>query len=251
MARKKGSRVKATPARHRGIGFLFWLCLAAILVAVGFAAQPSLRATFARLAGGGTPPSAPRTPPAPQVTIAPLEREHPRGTENPPAAVEPAAAHDATGTVEKPSTPPVQKPSVRKTRLFFVSVDPSGKLSSKSVIRSVQASDSPLRDTIETLLKGPTSPELNSGLLTMIPMEAKLLSVTVRGDTAYVDFSESFRFNAQGTEALDAQLRQVVYAATEFPNVKNVQVLIEGKKVRSLGAEGVRIDNTLSRASFQ
>jgi spore germination protein GerM len=130
-------------------------------------------------------------------------------------------------------------------------VDQNGKLSSKSVIRSVQASDSPLRDTLETLLKGPTSPELNSGLLTMVPMEARLLGVTVRGDTAFIDFNESFRFNAQGTEALDAQLRQVVYAATEFPNVKKVQILIEGKKVRSLGAEGVRIDESLSRASFQ
>jgi spore germination protein GerM len=85
----------------------------------------------------------------------------------------------------------------------------------------------------------------------MIPMEARLLNVTVRGDTAYVDFSESFRFNTQGTEALDAQVRQVVYAATEFPNVKKVQILIEGKKVRSLVAEGVRIDESLTRASFQ
>jgi spore germination protein GerM len=145
----------------------------------------------------------------------------------------------------------VQKPSARKARLFFVAVDQSGKLSPKSVIRSVQASDSPLRDSLETLLKGPTSSELNSGLLTMIPMEARLLGVTVRGDTAFIDFSESFRFNAQGTEALDAQIRQVVYAATEFPNVKKVQILIEGRKVRSLGTEGVRIDDSLSRASFQ
>ncbi len=251
MARKKGSRDKAKAARHRGIGFLFWLCLAAIVVAVGFAAQPSLRAAFARIAGRGTTPSASPAPAAPQVTIAPLEKEHPRATENPPAAPEPPAAHDAAGAVQKQLTPAVQKPSARKARLFFVSVNPNGRLLSKSVIRAVQASDSPLRDTLATLLKGPTSSELNSGLLTMIPMEAKLLGVTVRGDTAYVDFSESFRFNAQGTEALDAQLRQVVYAATEFPNVKKVQILIEGKKVRSLGTEGVRIDDSLSRASFQ
>ena len=46
-----------------------------------------------------------------------------------------------------------------------------------------------------------------------------------------MDFNESFRFNPQGLEALNAQLRQVVYAATEFPSVKEVQVLIEGKKV--------------------
>lgn len=251
MARKKGSRVKAKAARHRGIGFLFWLCLAAILVAVGFAARPSLRAAFERIAGSGATPSTSPTRTAPQVTIGPLEKDRPHGTDNPSTISEPATARDASGAAEKPSTPPVQKPSARKARLFFVSVDPSGKLSSKSVIRSVPASDSPLRDTLETLLKGPTSPELNSGLLTMIPMEARLLGVTVRGDTAYVDFSESFRFNAQGTEALDAQLKQVVYAATEFPNVRKVQILIEGKKVRSLGAEGVRIDEPLTRASFQ
>ncbi|HYW85288.1 MAG TPA: hypothetical protein VFB30_18650, partial [Spirochaetia bacterium] len=169
MARKRASRDKTKAARHRGIGFLFWLCLAAVVVAVGFAAQPSLRAAFARMNGRGTTPPASPAPAAPQVTIAPLEKEHPRPAENPPAAQESSAVHDATGTAEKPSTPPVQKPSVRKARLFFVSVDPNGKLSSKSVIRSVQASDSPLRDTLETLLKGPTSSELNSGLLTMIP----------------------------------------------------------------------------------
>jgi germination protein M len=249
MARKKGSRGKA--ARHRGIGFLFWLCLAAILVAVGFAAQPSLRAAFARLTGSGAPSTPSPSPSAPQVTISPLERDRLQGTDIPSPAAEPAAARDAASDAEKPSTPPVQKPSTRKARLFFVSVDPSGRLSSKSVIRSVEASDSPLRDTLETLLKGPTSPELNSGLLTMIPLEARLLGVTVREDTAYIDFSESFRFNTQGTEALDAQVKQVVYAATEFPNVKKVQILIEGKKVRSLGAEGTRIDSTLTRASFQ
>ena len=121
----------------------------------------------------------------------------------------------------------------------------------KSVIRPIPASDAPLHDALEALLKGPTSPELNGGLLSMIPMDAKLRSVSVRDDTAYIDFSENFRFNAQGTEALNAQLRQVVYAATEFPSVKNVQVLLEGKKVRYLGPEGTRIDEPLSRSSFQ
>lgn len=252
MARKKGSRANAKAARHRGIGFLFWLCLAAILVAVGFAAQPSVRAAFARIAGSGTGASVSPSRPTPQVTISPLGSDHPPGTAvRRPAASEPSPSREGTSVTEKPSPPPVQKPSTRKARLFFVAVDQNGKLSPKSVIRSVKASDSPLRDSLETLLKGPTSSELNNGLLTMIPMEARLLGVTVRGDAAFIDFSESFRFNAQGTEALDAQIRQVVYAATEFPNVKKVQILIEGKKVRALGAEGVRIDDSLSRASFQ
>ena len=47
---------------------------------------------------------------------------------------------------------------------------------------------------------------------------------------------------------MNAQLRQVVYAATEFPSVKSVQILIEGTKVRYLGTEGMRMDTPLSRA---
>ncbi len=135
--------------------------------------------------------------------------------------------------------------------MFFAAVDENGAISVKSVIRSIPASDSPLRDSLVALLKGPTSQELNLGLVSMIPTAAVLKGVTVRDDTAVVDFSESFRFNAQGIEAMNAQLRQVVYAATEFPIGQQVQVLIEGRKVTYLGTEGVRIDQPLSRASFQ
>jgi spore germination protein GerM len=119
------------------------------------------------------------------------------------------------------------------------------------VVRSIPASDSPLRDTLQALLNGPSSQELNLGLVSMIPAGAVLRGVVVRGDTAEIDFSESFRFNAQGVAAMTAQVRQIVYAATEFPNVRNVQILIEGRKVTYLGTEGVRIDAPLSRASFQ
>jgi germination protein M len=247
MAKKRSSRRTSAPERHRGLGFLFWLCLAAIIVAVGFAARGSLQAAFTRVAGGAA------GAPAPRVTITPLKEGAPRTTTG-PASNAPLAAQPGgpAGVMEKRQpTAAIEKPTMRKTRLFFVSVDPNGRLLMKSVIRPILASDSPLHDALEALLKGPTSPELNGGLLSMIPMDAKLRNVSVRGDTAYVDFSESFRFNTQGTEALNAQLRQVVFAATEFPSVKNVQVLLEGKKVRYLGPEGTRIDLPLSRTSFQ
>ena len=249
MAKKRTARRISVPERHRGLGFLFWLCLAAIIVAVGFTARGSLQAAFARVTGAAAGAPAP----APRVTITPLKDGAPQTTTG-PASSAPLTARPggpAAAAEKKQPATAVEKPAVRKTRLFFVSVDPNGRLLMKSVIRPIPASDSPLRDALEALLRGPTSPELNGGLLSMIPMEAKLRNVSVRGDTAYVDFSESFRFNAQGTEALNAQLRQVVYAATEFPSVKNVQVLLDGKKVRYLGPEGARIDEPLSRTSFQ
>ena len=140
---------------------------------------------------------------------------------------------------------------MRKARLYFATIDPAGRIQLKSVIRPIAASDSPLRDTLESLLKGPTSQELNLGYVSMIPTDARLRRVTVKGDTAVVDFNESFRFNPQGLEAMDAQLRQVVFAATEFPSVRSVQIQIEGSTVRYLGTEGMRLDTPLSRASFQ
>ncbi len=132
-----------------------------------------------------------------------------------------------------------------------MTVDDAGKILFKSVIRPIPASDSPLRDTVDSLLKGPTPQELNLGFISMIPTDSRLLGVVMQGNTAVMDFSESFRFNAQGIDALNAQLRQIVYAATEFPSVKAVQIRIEGKTVRYLGTEGMRIDQPLTRDSFQ
>jgi len=266
----RGSRSRAGAARRRGIGLLFWLCLLAIIVAVGFAARGPLRAAFSRMTSLRSSPStapAPATPapaapaspaqssqgtpqstgrPLPDVTITPL----PDASVRPPVPSEPAS-RSAPGGGQAPDTAAPQKPAIRKARLFFTAVDQNGGLQMKSVIRPIPSSDSPLRDVLDALLKGPTSQELNTGLLSMIPVEARVRSVVVRDDTAYIDFNESFRFNAQGLEALNAQLRQVVYAATEFPSVKKVQLLIEGRKVQYLGTEGVRIDAPLSRASFR
>ncbi|MGO9310942.1 MAG: GerMN domain-containing protein [Spirochaetia bacterium] len=249
MATKKVSRTRSSPARHRGLGFLFWLCLAGIAVAVGVAAREPLKAAFAQLSGKPGTVAAPVREP-PRVTVAPLTETEQLQKSRPTV---PAAQPDRTpqpNPAEKTPTSQPEKPAMRKARLYFTSVDAAGKIQLKSVIRPIPASDSPLRDTLEALLKGPSAQELNLGLISMIPTDARVRGVTVKGDTAVVDFNESFRFNPQGLDAMAAQLRQVVYAATEFPSVKSVQIRIEGTTVRYLGTEGMRLDAPLSRASF-
>ncbi len=261
MAQKRTSRARSSSLRSRSIGCLFWLCLIAVIVAVGYATRAQLADTFSRLAGGGGKPGAATS--APKVTMRQLpETSVPPATDtgsqppNAPAAQPPgkppAASPDRVVTVTRPAAPAQtpERPILRKTRLFFLSVDQNGNILMKGVIRPIPQSDSPLKDALETLLKGPTSQEINLGLLTMIPTGTLLRGVTVKDDIAYLDFSESFRFNTLGVDGMKAQLRQVVYAATEFPTVKKVQFLIEGKKVDYLGTEGVKINEPLSRSSF-
>jgi spore germination protein GerM len=228
-----------------------------IVVAVAIAAREPLTNAWQRLRGEPAP--------APLVTVRPLVEpaaDSPQspaggkpaatvpGTQTPGAVASPASSSSASSPVSVPAGE-TRTPAARKARLFFATVDDSGTIAVKSVVRTIPASDSPLRDTLQALLNGPSSQELNLGLVSMVPAGAVLRGVVVRGDTAEIDFSESFRFNSQGLAAMTAQLRQIVYAATEFTNVHTVQILIEGKRVTYLGTEGVRIDAPLSRASFQ
>jgi len=238
------------------------------VVAVGLAAREPLRAALVQVQkkpeapqpaarSTASPTVPPRTEPAaPEATVTPAAssaRETPRVTVAPLTSAErgagtAAAAGAAASTPGRAASVP--RPPARKARLFFTSVDSSGGIELKSVIRSIPASDSPLKDTLESLLKGPTAQELNLGLVSMIPTEARLRGVAVKDDTAIIDFSEGFRFNSQGLDAMNAELRQVVYAATEFPSVHSVQIRIEGQSVRYLGTEGVRLDQPLTRDSF-
>jgi spore germination protein GerM len=231
------------------LGFLFWVCLAAIALAVGFAAREPLKAALAQLGGKSSAPVPAHE--TPKVTVTPLTPAE-QSQKSRPAAPPAQADHPQQAEPVQKSLPPQsEKPVIRKARLYFASVDAAGKIHLKSVIRPIPSSDSPLRDTLDALLKGPSSQEMNLGLVSMIPTDARVRNVTVKGDTAVVDFSENFRFNPQGLEAMDTQLRQVVYAATEFPSVRNVQIRIEGATVRYLGTEGMRLDAPLSRSSFQ
>ena len=88
------------------------------------------------------------------------------------------------------------------------------------------------------------------GLISLIPEQTELRSISLKNGTAYLNFSESFRFNSFGVEGYNAQLKQVVYTATEFSNIDSVQILIEGSKMDYMGPEGVFIGKPLSRADF-
>jgi len=106
-----------------------------------------------------------------------------------------------------------------------------------------------MTDVINAIVAGPTNEEKNRGLISLIPPASKILSATVRGETAYISFSEDFQYNTYGVEGYAGQVRQVVFTATEFSNVKSVQILIEGRRIDYLG-EGVWIGSPLSREMF-
>jgi germination protein M len=271
MAQKKRASNKGPASRQTRTpaGCLFWLVLLAVAVAVAVAAREPIKTAFVRYfgkktesarEGGGAPPAAPSAPaatpaapPADAPATAVPERQSSGNVRREPSADvfrEPSAdvrREPSADVFREPSAG--VKPALRRARLHFIAIGPDGTTSTVAVDRDLPQSDSPLRDAILALLAGPDTREKGQGLASMIPAETRLRSATVKSRTAYLDFTESFRFTAGGLEGLAAEIRQVVRTATEFPTVDKVQILIEGEKVRYLGTEGVRIDEPLTPAS--
>lgn len=198
-------------------------------------------------------------PPAPQkprekppAETAP-EKPAPQPKEAPKPAPAPTAPEPAVKAPAPEAKPPAErtKPAARERNLWFVRVESDGVIARVRTKRSLAASDSPLADALNSLLKGPTDAEKKKGYSSLIPAGARLLSATVRGSTAYLSFNEDFQFNPFGIEGYAAQLRQIVWTATEFESVADVQILIEGRRVDYLGAEGIFIGSPLSRETLQ
>lgn len=220
----------------------------------GSAAPP---ASETPVSPGGAPGGSASPAPASQ---APSGERQPAGTAPQPsaAAQQPAAPGSGPGQTQgapnqTPHSTAAPVEAMARTRivsLYFVRVDGDGTINRQEVKRTIDASDSPLTDALGALLKGPSADELGRNLISLIPSGTRLLSAQVRGSTAYLDFNEAFMINRYGIEGYAGQLKQIVYTATGFSTVKDVQFLIDGERREFLGGEGVYIGRPLSRSSF-
>jgi len=165
-----------------------------------------------------------------------------------PTNASPAANVPSTTAPGAPA--PLSAPASRVATLYFVKIEEDGTISRHEVKRTVSASDAPLTDALNALFAGPSEAEIRSGLVSLIPRGTKLLGATVRGSTATINVSDAFMYNRYAVEGFSAQLRQIVYTATAFASIQDVQFLIEGKQKDYLGGEGVYIGKPLSRNSF-
>lgn len=138
----------------------------------------------------------------------------------------------------------------RLASLFFLRIEDDGSITRHEVKRTIEATGTPLSDALNALLAGPSEAEIRNKLVSLIPRGTKLRGVSIRGSTAYIDLSEPFMYNRYGTEGFTAQLKQIVYTATAFSSVQDVQVLVEGKAKEYLGGEGIYAGKPLSRNSF-
>jgi spore germination protein GerM len=182
---------------------------------------------------------APAAKPAEKAPVAPEKK--------PPPPSQPKAQEPARQPPPPASQPEKKPPETRDRTVYFIQEGNGGAdLQLAKVTRKLEVSNSPLLDCLNALLAGPSAEEKRRGLISCIPPKSRLISARVVSNTVILNFNEEFRYNTQGREDSIAQLRQIIWTATEFPNINDVQIQIDGKTVDFL-TEGVSIRNPIKR----
>jgi spore germination protein GerM len=195
-------------------------------------------------------PSVVQSPPRPIEQYNPPSPAAENRTTGTPAAGTPARTVDPAPPAAPVTTPDAGRPSYTDQVLYFIRVNnDDGEIIRSKTTRRLPVSGTPLQDTLEALITGPDSAGEREGMRSLIPPDTRVLSAAISGNTARINFSEEFQYNTAGIDGLVAQLIQVIWTATEFPNVQDVQILIEGNRIDHLG-ERIPIWNPLNRQSF-
>jgi spore germination protein GerM len=282
MSVRGAGKKKSNERRKLPVGILLWMIFFIIILLLFIIYMPSIRKTLQsthiveRLTN--TPIAVEievpqvvdeQNPPVSVITVSPpgselymeipeaapagsgaaviVMEEEPTAVENPvgAGAENPLPPVSAAETAAAPET----RPETRERAIYFVKIDNSGLVFTSPVKRRVFVSDSPLLDVLNLLLQGPTEVEQKEGFASLIPEGVRIQNARVTNNTAVISFNENFMFNSYGAEGYIAQLRQIVWTATEFPNVYDVQILIEGRRVEFLG-ESIRIGRPIGRDSL-
>lgn len=134
-------------------------------------------------------------------------------------------------------------------KVYFCRISEDGTQKMLAAFRKISSPNS-LDAALEALLAGPTNAEAEHDIITNIPENTTLKSCKIEGDTAFLDFSSEFEINSFGRDSAMLQLKQIVFTATEYSDIKKVQFLINGENRTYLGGDGIVIGKPLSRDDF-
>lgn len=114
--------------------------------------------------------------------------------------------------------------------LYFTDKSGKGLIAEKRLIEK-STEEQELKTMLTVLAAGPATKDLVSP----IPRATRVISIEIKGNTAYVDLSKEFKDNHSGGSSAEMQaIYSIVNTVTMNSTVELVQILIEGSKTDTL-----------------
>lgn len=125
-------------------------------------------------------------------------------------------------------TQPGVKADKMVVTLYFATKDGAALVAEK---REVSKSDQPVQTALEELIVGPRTAEL----VKVLPDTSKVRKISIVDHVAYIDFNDAFVKDHWGGSAGEIlTISAVVNTVTEFPEIRSVQFMTEGKRMDTL-----------------
>ncbi|MDR1702262.1 MAG: GerMN domain-containing protein [Sporomusaceae bacterium] len=125
--------------------------------------------------------------------------------------------------------PPVSRP-MATMNMYYPDKDAKYLVAEIHSIDERKAQENPPKTAVEILLAGTKNPNL----VNVIPAGTKLKSLVVKDGTAYADFNRNLLKVSGGSSTERFLVGSIVNTLTEFPSIKQVQILVEGKKIETI-----------------
>jgi hypothetical protein len=154
----------------------------------------------------------------------------------------------AAGCESDEATSPETSPPLAETTSAAVYFLRDGKIA--PVRRTILETPHPELAAVSALLEGPTDDEAAEGLVTAIPETTEVTGVSVKDGVATVDLSGDFD-DGGGSASMLGRVAQIVATLTRFEGVERVAFELDGKKVESIGGEGVVVDPPIGRLAIE
>ncbi|MCL6473111.1 MAG: GerMN domain-containing protein [Firmicutes bacterium] len=136
----------------------------------------------------------------------------------------------ATSTTSQPGTTSTTTKGTTTTKatttitLYFINVR-DGVMFLVPERRTIPKTSAIARASLEELIKGPKQ----AGLTSVIPRDTKVRSVKITDSLATIDFSREVLNANVGAESEALGIAQIVDTLTQFPTIKTVKFLVEGR----------------------
>lgn len=113
------------------------------------------------------------------------------------------------------------------------------------VTRMVKKSDNIIKTAVSELIKGPVE---NTGLVSVIPQDTKVIDVVQNNNEVEVNFSKEVEGYGGGQDVEQALVNTVVLTVSAFPGVEQVNLKVEGQA--GVLPEGTVLDNPILKPLY-